>query len=70
MNFSFCLTYATSSDEREVLAWGRCDYGQLGRDVAAALAGSPPQWDHVPTLVPSLSGVKQVWKSMLLIIST
>ena len=42
-----------------MLTWGRCDYGQLGREVPYVAAG-PVHFDSVPRAVPSLVGVKQV----------
>ena len=47
-----CLLIA---GDREVFAWGRCDYGQLG-----LVTEGRSLWDHVPRIVPHLHGVKQV----------
>jgi len=46
-----------------VLTWGRCDYGQLGREVPHPPSGGVLQYDPVPTEVPSLAGVRQVSRS-------
>ena len=47
-------------EDRRVLTWGRCDYGQLGREVPHPTSGGQVQYDPVPREVPSLAGVKQV----------
>ena len=46
--------------ERKVFAWGRGDYGQLGRDVTSERASQATVCCPTPVEVPTLKNVTQV----------
>ena len=61
-SYEHCIyVYITHAGKRRLFAWGRGDYGQLGRNLRTDTAGSSAgSCCPLPTEIPVLSGVRQV----------